>query len=88
MNLKEYVELAKKIEPKLEKLNDGRGVMLLREVFQQIAWEIKKTTEGIVNVPFFGRFIVKPVEWEKDGQKVVVKRVIFKAIPTDVPGKI
>ena len=87
MNLKEYVGRAKQIGPGLDKLHEGRGVMLLREVFQQIAWQIKGMTEGVVVVPFFGRFIVKQVEREKDGQKSLVKRVIFRIADKDAPNK-
>ena len=81
MDIKEYVDLAKQAESRLENLNDGRAAMLLREVFKQIALEIEGTAEGVVRVPGLGAFNAKQVEREKDGQKIVVKRVLFRALP-------
>ncbi|GEM_PF-2306859 len=87
MDIREFVHCAKQVEPKLEKLNDERGCMLLREVFKQIAWEIKETTTGVVKVAGLGQFVVKQVEREKDGKKDVVKRVHFQAFSKQPPAK-
>ena len=81
MKIKEYVETAKQIEPLLEPLNEARGIMLLREVFHQIAYEINETDNGAVAVPGLGRFIVQRIEREEKGQKVVTHRIVFKSVP-------
>ncbi len=80
MNIKEYVARAKQVEPKLEGFKDAKAVMLLREVFKQIAWEVNETLEGKIKVPGLGLFNVGQVERKKEGQSAVVKRVIFKAV--------
>ncbi|MBF0122418.1 MAG: hypothetical protein HQL21_03280 [Candidatus Omnitrophica bacterium] len=87
MNIREYVERAKQIEPRLVNLHDQRDFLLLRKVFEQISWQLQETPEGVVNIPFFGRFISRQVKIQKDGREEVVTRIIFKPASEDVPGK-
>lgn len=79
MNIKEIVKSAKEHAPKrLGNMPDIRAAALLHEAFSVILWQLEETAEGPVKVAGLGTFRIRQVEIEKDGQKQVVKRVIFK----------
>lgn len=79
MNVNELVANAKAADPGLSSIPDARATALVREVLRQIGKQLEDTADGKVGVVGFGSFRVKPVEREKDGQKVVGKRVTFRA---------
>ncbi len=79
MNANEVVELIKKEKPNLlGKMSEKKAAALVRNAFIQLGKHIDTTGEGVIKVPGFGNFRVNQVEREKDGQKVTVKRVVFR----------
>jgi len=78
------IELAQKVqkenEEQLGKMNEKIIAMIIREAFEQINIEIKKTDDGKINIPRLGKFIVRMTEKEEEGKSVMIKRIIFKPI--------
>ncbi len=78
------IELAQKIkkenEEQLGKMNEKIIAIIIREAFEQINIEIKKTDDGRINIPRLGKFIVRMIEKEEEGKSVMIKRIIFKPI--------
>jgi nucleoid DNA-binding protein len=79
MNVNEMVRNAKRSKPNLKALPDEEARALVKEVLQQIREEVDMTDDGLVKIPTFGRFRVKQGKREKNGQTMVVKRVVFLA---------
>ena len=80
MNIQELLDSAKAEVPALKGLQDTKAIALLRYAFRQVAQQLAATEEGELEVQGLGRFRVKKVEREKDGEKVAGKRVIFKGV--------
>ncbi len=64
----------------LETIPDKKAAILIRNAWVQIGKRIAETEEGVIKVQGFGNFRVRQIEREKDGQKVTVKRIIFRPI--------
>lgn len=78
MNLQELVKNAKEKNPELfERIPDGKAVALVRAVLNDVAEQLGNADEGTVMVAGLGRFVVRQVEVEKDGQKETRKRIVF-----------
>lgn len=77
------IELAQKVQEnntgKLGKMNETKIALIIREAFTQVKNEIENTENDMVQIPGFGKFKIRMIEQEKEGQKVVVRRTIFKA---------
>lgn len=79
MNPVELVELIKRSNPRvLGKVPDKRAAAIIRAAMQGLVAKIKATDEGEVKVPGLGRFVVKRTEREKDGHKIVDRRIVFR----------
>jgi len=77
----EIVELIKQSNPKLlGKARDARVAKIISAAFTQIGKQLDATTEGSVKIPALGVFAVKQVEREKEGQKLTVKKISFRAM--------
>ena len=75
----EIVELIKQQNPDaLGNIPDKKAAAVIRTAFQELARTVRETEEGEVKVPGFGVFRIRQVEREKDGEQVVVKRVVFR----------
>lgn len=79
MNLKDMVQSARQAAPNLEKVSDDDAQKLVREVFRHIRREITATPEGKVEIDGLGLFRVRQAERKKEGRKVRIKKVIFRA---------
>jgi len=77
MNINELVRNAKRANPGLKDLPDEGSRTLVKEVLQQIREEIDMTQDGLVKIAAFGRFRIKQGKRDKNGQTMVVKRVVF-----------
>lgn len=76
----EIVELIKAESPGLlGKLPDDKAARIVRAALMQLGKQLAVTDEGIVKVQGFGNFRIKNVEQDKDGEKVIVRRVAFIA---------
>jgi hypothetical protein len=58
---------------------DNRAAAIARGVLQEIGKQIEATSEGRIAVGGFGHFVIKQVQREQAGQKVLHKRVLFLA---------
>ena len=77
----EVVKHLKKERPDmLGNIPEIKAAALIRNALAQIGKQIDATDEGVIKVQGFGKFRVRQVEREKDGQKVTIKRIIFRPI--------
>ena len=75
----EIVELIKQQNPDaLGNIPDKKAAAVIRKAFQELARTVRETEEGEVRLPGFGVFRIRQVEREKDGEKEMVKRVVFR----------
>ena len=82
VNAKELVELIKSEKPAvLGKTTDKKAARIIRKAFNQLAKQIESTDAGDIRVRGLGRFRIKTIEREKDGQSEKMKRVYFRAKP-------
>lgn len=80
MKPNELLESIKKEKPELlSGLPDKKAVVIIRLALAQLAQQIDALEDGALKVPGLGIFQVRQVEREKDGQKVFVKRIVFRA---------
>ncbi|SMF95054.1 hypothetical protein SAMN02949497_2398 [Methylomagnum ishizawai] len=79
MHINEVVELVKGVDPALLKgIPDKKVAKIIREAFVQVSNQVENTEEGVIAVPGLGRFQIRKLEREVNGQTVFNKRVIFK----------
>lgn len=79
MHINEVVELVKGVDPTLLKgIPDKKVAKIIREAFVQVSNQVENTEEGVIAVPGLGRFQIRKLEREVDGQTITNKRVIFK----------
>jgi len=79
LNLPELVKSAKGNHAEaFGEINDKRGLTIAKALLAELGKQIAAIEEGSVNVPGFGKFTVKRKTIEKDGQKVVRRRVVFR----------
>ena len=75
------LELAQKIkdsnEEKLGKINEKRIAFIIRESLAQIKKEIEKNENESIRILGLGNFKTKIIEQDKDGNKILKKRIIF-----------
>ncbi|PSJ48038.1 hypothetical protein C7H85_04365 [Zobellella endophytica] len=78
------IEIAEKIMQEspdvLGTVPANRAARIIRAAFEQLVIELQNTDEGKVTVPKLGNFIVRRVDTEKNGEKVQVKRIIFRPV--------
>jgi len=80
LGLKELVRRAKKTTPELETLSDTQAIALLSSAFKQINQKTEQINDGKLRIPGLGVFQVNPINHEKDGQKITLRRIIFRAL--------
>lgn len=78
MNLQELVKSAKEKNPELfERIPEGKAIALVRAALNDVAEQLANASEGTVVVAGLGRFAVRLVEVEQNGQKEIRKRIVF-----------
>ena len=76
----ELVELIKEKRPNLlGKVPDKKAVALIQMALAELGRHIEAAEVGVVRVPGLGNFRSLMAAQEKDGKKVNVKRIIFRA---------
>ena len=76
----ELVNLIKKERPGLlGTLPEKRAARIILEALVQLGKQLNATKEGVVKIPRFGNFRVRPVEREKNGEKTTVRLITFRA---------
>jgi len=75
------LELAEKIkkenEEKLGNMNEKKIAFILRKALEEIRKEIEETNEEQVMVANLGKFNIRMVEKEVEGEQKSIKRIIF-----------
>lgn len=80
-----FVEALKLSHPNLlNGVGEKAATRLLRLVFDELGAQIAATQEGVVPVPGLGRFRIRQINVEKDGQQLVRARVLFLPWPARV----
>lgn len=59
-------------------IHENRAEKIVRAVLDELGEQIKSTHEGEIEVVGFGKFDVRQVKGEKDGQGKVWRRVVFR----------
>ena len=76
------IELVQKVQKEnteqLGKMNEKRLAMIIRKTLEQIKSEIDNTDDGKIYIPVLGNFVVRMMEKEEEGKKVMHKRIVFK----------
>jgi len=86
MNIKELVEqLAKNNPNALAGVPERKVAPLVRGALAEILAAIESTDEGIVTVGGLGKFNVRKVEREVDGEKIARKQVVFRPAKAKAP---
>lgn len=79
---KTYIELAKQVQEEnldtLGKMSERKIAKIIREAFILVKNDIDNTEDDSVQIPKFGNFRVRMIEREKDGEIIIVKRIILK----------
>lgn len=85
MNANEIVEKIRAESPALlSKIDDKVATRVVRATLAEIGKQLSQVEDGAVNLPGLGRFRIKQVEREKEGEKTAAKRIRFKiAKPMD-----
>ena len=85
MNANQIVEKIRAESPALlNKIDDKVAARVVRATLTEIGKQLAQVDDGALSLPGFGRFKVKQVEKEKEGEKKVAKRISFKvAKPKD-----
>lgn len=79
MTLNEIVLAAKKNnEAAFGEVSEKRILAIARAVFDEVSKQVRVIEEGQVVVAGLGKFLVRRKEVEKDGQKVVQRRIAFR----------
>lgn len=77
----EIVELIKNENPDLlGKIPDAKAARIIRAALIQLGKQLDALDEGVVKVPGFGNFRALHVEQEKEGKKVITKRILFRVV--------
>jgi hypothetical protein len=80
MNAAEIVEKIRAESPALlTKIDDKVAARVVRATLAEIGKQLAQVADGAVSVPGLGRFKVKQVEKEKEGEKKNMKRISFRA---------
>jgi nucleoid DNA-binding protein len=88
VNAIEIVSIIRKEKPELlGSLPDKKVASIIRESFNQLAFQVESVDEGVVRVAGFGRFKVNQVEREIDGVMEKVKRILFIQHKQSQPGE-
>ncbi len=61
-----------------ESVDDQQAVKILLAVFRQVGNQVESARDGQVVIGGLGRFTIKSVERDKDGVKVMQRRVTFR----------
>ncbi len=76
----ELVEILRQESPEfLGKVPDKRAALIIRAALARLAQEIRTCNEGVVKVQALGNFRIRNIEKVQDGQKAVLKNVMFNA---------
>jgi len=79
MKVTDYVQQAKKEKSgALADLPDKKADTLVRKVLELIGQEIDSAQEGVVKIGGLGSFRVRQVEREVEGEKKLVKQIVFR----------
>ncbi len=82
MTLNETIQAAKQgNEAAFADVPEKRVLAIVRAVLNEVNRQVREAQEGQVILAGFGRFVVKEKEIEKDGEKVMKRRVLFRAAP-------
>jgi len=74
----ELVQLVKKYKPDLLKnITDKEATVVIDEVLLEISRHLDTINEGVIKVPKLGKFIIRQVGREKDGNTVITKKIAF-----------
>lgn len=79
VKLEELVQHAKESSPSLKTLSDEQAIDLLTDVFKQIAEHSEDIDDGTLTITRLGKFHIKQIQREKNGQQVSTKRIVFHA---------
>jgi hypothetical protein len=80
LSFDQILDKLKEKNPKLAKNADPKQTTrILRNAFAVLAEHLADAPEGRIKIPSLGTFVVRNREAEKDGAKVFVRRVIFRA---------
>jgi hypothetical protein len=80
VKIDELLQSAMKDRPKLfAKVPEQKVAGIVRAALIQLGQKLDSMTDGVVKVPGFGIFRIQQVEREKEGKKVTVRKVAFKA---------
>jgi nucleoid DNA-binding protein len=75
----EIVERVRQDKPAvLGNMPDKKVAGIVRQALIQLGKQINALEEGVVTIPGFGSFRVRQVEKEKEGQKLTVRKIIFR----------
>lgn len=64
------------------KVSQADGTRALRAAFSTIVEHLSADGDRRVDIPGFGKFRVRMVELEKDGEKISRKKIMFKPEPS------
>ena len=80
MKVDELIKEIRQTQPSaLGQIPDDRAAALIEQVFRHINQKLAETQEGTVACADLGQFKIRQIEKEKDGRKVMKKRIIFRA---------
>jgi hypothetical protein len=63
-----------------DNINEKRAVAVVRAVLAQASKQISETEDGSVVLAGLGRFVIRQVQVEKEGQKVTRRRIAFRPL--------
>lgn len=82
----EIIQKIRQTNPEvIGKVPDPRAAAILRAAFADIAKSVLATVEGEVQIPGLGRFVIKQIQREVDGESNTIKRVVFLPSPEPKP---
>lgn len=63
-------------------IHESRAEKIVQAVLAELGQQVRSTQEGMIEIGSFGKFIVRQVKVDKDGQEVMLRRVVFRAVAT------
>lgn len=80
MKPNEIVDLIKEENPEIfDRVPEKKAARIIRLALVELGKQIESVDEGSLSVPGLGSFRVRKIEQEKNGQKDMIKRILFRA---------
>jgi len=74
----ELTRLVKKSKPEIFKnISDKEAALVINEILTEIGRHLETIDEGVIRVPKFGKFIIRQVGREKEGNSITTKKIAF-----------